>query len=123
MFVGHVGVNVTDLDRSIAFYQRVFGLDLPQMVTANSGLHNTAFTVSVDLRPGATTGIPAPERARTIQALADPGTQPDDLARPGHIFPLRAKSEEAQPCRLARRPQPGHEVSGRGHNLQSCTYI
>lgn len=65
-------------------------LDLPQMVAANSGLHETAFTVSVDLRPGATTGIPAAERARTIQALADPATRPADLARPGHVFPIRA---------------------------------
>ena len=71
-------------------FDRCAELDLPQMVTANSGLHGTAFTVSVDLRPGATTGIPAPERARTIRALADPGSQPGDLARPGHIFPLRA---------------------------------
>lgn len=71
-------------------FERCAELDLPQMVTANSGLHGTAFTVSVDLRPGATTGIPAPERARTIRALADPGSQPGDLARPGHIFPLRA---------------------------------
>jgi 3,4-dihydroxy-2-butanone 4-phosphate synthase len=71
-------------------FGRCAELDLPQMVTANSGLHGTAFTVSVDLRPGATTGIPAPERARTIRALADPGSQPADLARPGHIFPLRA---------------------------------
>ncbi len=71
-------------------FERCAELDLPQMVTANSGLHGTAFTVSVDLRPGSTTGIPAPERARTIRALADPGSQPGDLARPGHIFPLRA---------------------------------
>jgi 3,4-dihydroxy-2-butanone 4-phosphate synthase len=71
-------------------FERCAELELPQMVTANSGLHGTAFTVSVDLRPGATTGIPAPERARTIRALADPGSQPGDLARPGHIFPLRA---------------------------------
>lgn len=71
-------------------FDRCARLDLPQMVTANSGLHNTAFTVSVDLRPGATTGIPAPERARTIKALADPGTQPGDLGRPGHVFPIRA---------------------------------
>jgi 3,4-dihydroxy-2-butanone 4-phosphate synthase len=71
-------------------FDRCAELDLPQMVTANSGLHGTAFTVSVDLRPGATTGIPAPERARTIRALADPASQPDDLGRPGHVFPIRA---------------------------------
>ena len=71
-------------------FGRCAELDLPQMVTANSGLHDTAFTVSVNLRPGATTGIPAPERAATIRALADPAAQPGDLARPGHIFPIRA---------------------------------
>jgi 3,4-dihydroxy-2-butanone 4-phosphate synthase len=71
-------------------FERCAELDLPQMVAANSGLHGTAFTVSVDLRHGATTGIPAAERARTIRALADPGSRPEDLARPGHIFPIRA---------------------------------
>jgi 3,4-dihydroxy-2-butanone 4-phosphate synthase len=71
-------------------FERCAELDLQQMVAANSGLHGTAFTVSVDLRRGASTGIPAAERARTIQALADPGSRPDDLARPGHIFPIRA---------------------------------
>ena len=71
-------------------FDRCAELDLPQMVTANSGLHGTAFTVSVDLKQGATTGIPAPERARTIKALADPGSRPGDLARPGHVFPIRA---------------------------------
>jgi 3,4-dihydroxy-2-butanone 4-phosphate synthase len=71
-------------------FERCAELDLPQMVAANSGLHGTAFTVSVDLRHGATTGIPAAERARTIRALANPGLRPEDLARPGHIFPIRA---------------------------------
>ncbi len=71
-------------------FERCEELDLPQMVATNSGLHGTAFTVSVDLRHGATTGIPAAERARTIRALADPGSRPEDLARPGHIFPIRA---------------------------------
>ncbi len=71
-------------------FDRCAELDLPQMVSGNSGLHGTAFTVSVDLRHGATTGIPAPERARTIRALADPSSRPGDLARPGHVFPIRA---------------------------------
>ncbi|MFF7245047.1 3,4-dihydroxy-2-butanone-4-phosphate synthase [Embleya sp. NPDC008237] len=65
-------------------------LELPPMTTRNTGLHETAFTVSVDLKEGATTGISAAERARTIRALADPGTRPDDLGRPGHVFPIRA---------------------------------
>jgi 3,4-dihydroxy-2-butanone 4-phosphate synthase len=71
-------------------FERCAELDLPQMVTDNSGLHKTAFTVSVDLLAGATTGIPAAERASTVRALADPATRPHDLGRPGHIFPIRA---------------------------------
>jgi 3,4-dihydroxy 2-butanone 4-phosphate synthase / GTP cyclohydrolase II len=67
------------------------GLDL--MVNNNTALHETAFTVSVDLLGhGCTTGISAHDRAKTIQALVDPTTKPEDLGRPGHIFPLRAKN-------------------------------
>jgi 3,4-dihydroxy 2-butanone 4-phosphate synthase/GTP cyclohydrolase II len=66
------------------------GLDL--MVGRNTDSLKTAFTISVDLKGrGNSTGISASDRARTIQALVHPDTQPDDLARPGHIFPLRAK--------------------------------
>ncbi|MBS1597989.1 MAG: bifunctional 3,4-dihydroxy-2-butanone-4-phosphate synthase/GTP cyclohydrolase II [Bacteroidetes bacterium] len=66
------------------------GLDL--MVNNNTALHETAFTVSVDLLGhGCTTGISANDRALTVQALIDPKTKPSDLGRPGHIFPLRAK--------------------------------
>ena len=66
------------------------GLDL--MVGRNTDSLKTAFTVSVDLKgQGNSTGISASDRARTIQALVHPDTHPDDLARPGHIFPLRAK--------------------------------
>ena len=71
-------------------YERCEQLDLPQMVADNSGLHSTAFTVSVDLKEGGTTGIPVEERARTIQALAGTSARPDDFARPGRIFPVRA---------------------------------
>ncbi|MFH8367839.1 3,4-dihydroxy-2-butanone-4-phosphate synthase [Streptomyces sp. NPDC018031] len=70
--------------------ERAAALRLPQMVDDNTGLHETAFTVSVDLRAGGTTGISVQERARTIRALADPATTPEDLGRPGHIFPVRA---------------------------------
>jgi 3,4-dihydroxy-2-butanone 4-phosphate synthase len=70
--------------------RRLRELDLPQMVEDNTGLHQTAFTISVDLKEGGTTGISAQERASTVRALADPHTRPDGLARPGHIFPLRA---------------------------------
>jgi len=67
-------------------------LGLELMVNNNTALHETAFTVSVDLLGhGCTTGISAHDRAKTIQALIDPSTQPSDLGRPGHIFPLRAK--------------------------------
>ncbi|NBG65585.1 bifunctional 3,4-dihydroxy-2-butanone-4-phosphate synthase/GTP cyclohydrolase II [Acidiluteibacter ferrifornacis] len=66
------------------------GLDL--MVTNNTVLHHTQFTVSVDLiGHGCTTGISVHDRAKTINALTDPATKPEDLGRPGHIFPLRAK--------------------------------
>lgn len=67
-------------------------LELPMMVTNNTSSHETAFTVSVDLLgQGCTTGISAYDRAMTINALVDPATKPGDLARPGHIFPLKAK--------------------------------
>jgi 3,4-dihydroxy 2-butanone 4-phosphate synthase/GTP cyclohydrolase II len=72
--------------------ERCDELGLEQMVHNNTALHETAFTVSVDLLGhGCTTGISAHDRARTIQALVDPATRPEDLGRPGHIFPLRAK--------------------------------
>lgn len=67
-------------------------LELDLMVNNNTALHETAFTVSVDLLGnGCTTGISAHDRAKTFQALVDPKTKPSDLARPGHIFPLRSK--------------------------------
>src|SRR2546421_133838 len=69
--------------------ERCDELELPLMVHDNTESHRTAFTVSVDFRHGTTTGISAADRATTIQALIDPGTRPKDLARPGHIFPLR----------------------------------
>lgn len=68
-------------------------LDLDLMVNKNTALHGTPFTVSVDLLGhGCTTGISSHDRAKTIQALIDPETKPSDLGRPGHIFPLRARS-------------------------------
>jgi 3,4-dihydroxy 2-butanone 4-phosphate synthase / GTP cyclohydrolase II len=66
-------------------------LDLPQMVPVNSESHRTAFTVSVDLRLGTTTGVSSADRAATIRALAEPGSSAGDFARPGHIFPLRSR--------------------------------
>jgi 3,4-dihydroxy 2-butanone 4-phosphate synthase/GTP cyclohydrolase II len=70
---------------------RADALDLKPMVANNSERHQTAFTVSVDACAGATTGVSAADRARTINALADPRSRPDDFARPGHLFPLRAR--------------------------------
>jgi 3,4-dihydroxy 2-butanone 4-phosphate synthase/GTP cyclohydrolase II len=64
-------------------------LSLPLMVQNNTEMQRTAFTVSVDARHGTTTGISAADRAATVRALIDGETKPDDLARPGHIFPLR----------------------------------
>jgi 3,4-dihydroxy 2-butanone 4-phosphate synthase/GTP cyclohydrolase II len=69
--------------------QRADDLDLPLMVVANTEAQRTAFTVSVDYRHGTTTGISAHDRAATVRALIDPETRPNDLNRPGHIFPLR----------------------------------
>lgn len=72
--------------------ERCDELGLELMVNNNTALHETAFTVSVDLLGhGCTTGISAHDRAKTIQALINPFTNPSDLGRPGHIFPLRAK--------------------------------
>ncbi|MFN8712533.1 MAG: bifunctional 3,4-dihydroxy-2-butanone-4-phosphate synthase/GTP cyclohydrolase II [Bacteroidota bacterium] len=69
-------------------------LGLELMVPKNSSLHETPFTVSIDLLGnGCTTGISASDRSKTIQALIDPNTKPEDFGKPGHIFPLRARRE------------------------------
>jgi 3,4-dihydroxy 2-butanone 4-phosphate synthase/GTP cyclohydrolase II len=72
--------------------ERLAELRLPLMVEHNTESHRTAFTVSVDLLHGTTTGISASDRSSTIRALADPNFQAGDFARPGHVFPLRCKS-------------------------------
>jgi 3,4-dihydroxy 2-butanone 4-phosphate synthase / GTP cyclohydrolase II len=73
--------------------ERCEELELELMVTKNTSSHETPFTVSVDLLGyGCTTGISASDRAKTIRALANPDTRPSELGRPGHIFPLRAKT-------------------------------
>jgi 3,4-dihydroxy 2-butanone 4-phosphate synthase/GTP cyclohydrolase II len=69
--------------------ERLDELDIPLMVRDNTEAQRTAFTYTVDYRHGTSTGISAADRAMTIQALIDPATRPHDLARPGHIFPLR----------------------------------
>ncbi len=70
--------------------ERVEELQLPLMVNENTAAFGTAFTVSIDARKGITTGISAKDRAVTILTAVDPKTRPADLARPGHLFPLRA---------------------------------
>src|SRR5689334_3942090 len=73
--------------------ERCDELKLELMVNNNTALHETAFTVSVDLLGhGCTTGISAHDRAKTVQALIDHATKPEELGKPGHIFPLKAKS-------------------------------
>jgi 3,4-dihydroxy 2-butanone 4-phosphate synthase / GTP cyclohydrolase II len=76
-------------------------LELPPMVARNQDPKGTAYTVSVDARVGTTTGISAADRTRTVRVLADPASTPDDVTRPGHVFPLRY-----HPGGVLRRP--GH---------------
>ncbi len=70
--------------------ERLEELEIPLMVDRNTTPYGTAFCVSIDARQGVTTGISAADRARTIRAAVDPGTRGSDLARPGHVFPLKA---------------------------------
>lgn len=81
--------------------ERLDALDIPLMVPRNTESNKTAFTVSVDYLPGTTTGISAADRAITLRALVDQQAKPDDFARPGHIFPLRAHPQGV-------RARPGH---------------
>ena len=67
-------------------------LDLPQMVPNNSNTQGTAFTVSIEAAKGCTTGVSAKDRVTTIKAAANPNGKPEDLRRPGHVYPLRARS-------------------------------
>jgi 3,4-dihydroxy 2-butanone 4-phosphate synthase/GTP cyclohydrolase II len=82
------GILCVAIDRATAHR-----LDLPLMFEANQDKRKTAFTVSIDLIDGVTTGVSALERTLTIRAIANPQTSADDFSRPGHIFPLIAHSE------------------------------
>jgi 3,4-dihydroxy 2-butanone 4-phosphate synthase len=73
--------------------ERARHLELPQMVQDNQCKNGTAFTVSIEAREGVTTGVSAHDRVVTIRTAIDPEAQPGDLARPGHVFPLRAHRE------------------------------
>jgi 3,4-dihydroxy 2-butanone 4-phosphate synthase/GTP cyclohydrolase II len=71
--------------------ERLDALGLPLMAQSNSSRHETAFTVSIEAREGVTTGISAHDRARTVAVAIDPRSGPQDIATPGHVFPLRAR--------------------------------
>jgi 3,4-dihydroxy 2-butanone 4-phosphate synthase/GTP cyclohydrolase II len=71
--------------------ERLDELEIPLMVSKNTARFDTAFCVPVEAKARTTTGISAADRAATVQALIDPGTQPHDFARPGHMFPLRSR--------------------------------
>jgi 3,4-dihydroxy 2-butanone 4-phosphate synthase / GTP cyclohydrolase II len=71
--------------------ERLDALDIPLMAPKNTTRFDTAFCVGIEAATGVTTGISAPDRARTIQVAVDPGSQATDLSRPGHVFPLRAR--------------------------------
>jgi 3,4-dihydroxy 2-butanone 4-phosphate synthase/GTP cyclohydrolase II len=71
--------------------ERVEELELSMMTDDNTSPFGTAFTVSIEAKKGVTTGISAADRAKTIQTAIDPKTRPEDLARPGHVFPLKAR--------------------------------
>src|SRR5512143_1757842 len=72
--------------------ERVEHLQLPMMTTDNTSSFGTAFTISIEAKKGVTTGISAADRAVTIKTAINPKSGPEDLARPGHVFPLRART-------------------------------
>ncbi|MDP4183731.1 MAG: 3,4-dihydroxy-2-butanone-4-phosphate synthase [Bacteroidota bacterium] len=72
-------------------HEKMKQLDLPQMVTDNSSRYHTAFTVSIEAKEGVTTGVSAADRLTTIKAAIQDSAKPDDLSRPGHVFPLEAR--------------------------------
>ena len=71
--------------------ERLEELRIPMMVQDNTSRFSTAFTISIEAKHGVTTGISAHDRATTIRTVIDPATKPDDIARPGHVFPIRAR--------------------------------
>ena len=100
--------------------ERLEELRIPMMVSKNTSRFETAFAVSIEARDVTSTGISASDRAATVRAATDPGTQPGDLAQPGHMFPLRARrggvlvraGQTEAAVDLARL---GRVVPGRGH--------
>jgi 3,4-dihydroxy-2-butanone 4-phosphate synthase len=71
--------------------QRLDELEIPPMVRENTSKFSTAFSVSVEAKHKTSSGVSAQDRAATVRAIIDPDTKPDDIARPGHMFPLRAR--------------------------------
>ena len=71
--------------------ERVEALGLPLMAQRNESRHETAFTISIEAREGVSTGISAPDRARSVAVAIDPGMGPNDIVSPGHVFPLVAR--------------------------------
>jgi 3,4-dihydroxy 2-butanone 4-phosphate synthase len=71
--------------------EKIRSLDLPMMVANNTSGFQTAFTVSIEAAVGVTTGVSAADRVQTVRQASAPGARPEDLRRPGHIFPLRAR--------------------------------
>lgn len=71
--------------------EKLQSLELPQMVHDNNSANQTAFTISIEAKNGVTTGVSAADRVTTIKTAAASGCQPEDLCRPGHVFPLRAR--------------------------------
>ena len=83
---------------------RLDELGIPQMVTETTGGHEAAFTVSIDYRHGTTTGTSAYDRAVTARAITDPGVSPQDFQKPGHVFPLRARTAACFDAQGTPRP-------------------
>ena len=96
--------------------ERLDALEIPLMVSQNSSRFETAFCVSIEARDRTTTGISAADRAATILTAIDPLTKPSDLVRPGHIFPLRARSAGV----LARAGKPKQPWTSRDWRV--CTH-
>ncbi len=89
--------------------ERLRALDLPPMVDRNTSSMGTGFTVSIEAKEGVTTGVSAADRVTTVKTAIAEGAQPDDLARPGHVFPLR--------------PMPGGVLARRGHTEATIDFV
>lgn len=89
--INFMAINARGLICMPVYGQRLDELEIPPMVTDNTSKHATAFTVSVEAKHKVSTGISAADRAETVKTIIDPATKPEDIAKPGHMFPLRAR--------------------------------